>query len=254
MEQDERERSASPAWDLSTSLLRDSRLLENARLLYGTAAHKDAAEVRRELRVLAGCSSDARDVTRPGTEVPVLYKVIGSWDEDGRKQQSRAVVDGPTMRAVSRCLGLALTFAAHDGDDCAVDILVSVGADMSFCFKVDGAINGQQTLGTPLLAAIWQGKLAVVEALSAVQGWTDRDGWTALHWAAMMGQPDVCRVLVVEGGAEVDRATTPLDGGRTALLIAAFEGQTPGLFLSTSFLRRTPRAGSNRRGAPETSR
>jgi hypothetical protein len=74
---------------------------------------------------------------------------------------------------------------------------------------------------TALMLAAFAGQLAVVERLLELGGQQEhRDGWTALHYAAIGGRVDVARFLVAKG-AKVD-ARAP--NTQTALMLAAAAG------------------------------
>ncbi len=78
---------------------------------------------------------------------------------------------------------------------------------------------------TPLMHAAWKGKRAVAEFLlssagAAPDAGDHEHGYTALHFAALAGRADLCRVLV-EAGARTDAVNSVK---RTPAAMAAFVG------------------------------
>ena len=104
--------------------------------------------------------------------------------------------------------------AAKNGDIKNVKELLAKGADVGTKNK-----NGE----TALHFAAWDGHVDVVKVLiekGADVDAKDNDGKTALHWAALRGNVEVARVLI-EKGADVGAKN---EDGKTALHYAAQEG------------------------------
>ena len=104
-----------------------------------------------------------------------------------------------------------INYALHAGPSAAelVDLLIAAGAD----------VNGRGTDGVatpPLLDAATLGRPDLVEQLlraGADIGASRRNGWTALHFAAMYDDPETAAVLLAAGAdpdAADDKGDTPL--------------------------------------------
>lgn len=110
----------------------------------------------------------------------------------------------------------ALHYAAHEGQQEVVDILLRSGAQAS---------SQDHTGVTPLMQASWQGYLGVVQRLQQVvgtKGLQDRDvdGWTALQYAAEGGHEEVVTFLLSMGA----RATIKDSSGKSPLMHASWRG------------------------------
>jgi ankyrin repeat protein len=81
------------------------------------------------------------------------------------------------------------------------------------------AINGNTAL---MMAAFKQNKPAVVALLNKGAA-VNRDGWTALHYAAASGDDEIARMLL-QHGARVDAVSPLKSGAYTPLMMAAREG------------------------------
>ncbi len=74
---------------------------------------------------------------------------------------------------------------------------------------------------TALMMAAYKHNMAAVKALLAKGARVNQLGWTAMHYAAAGGDPDVVRLLA-KHGAELDARTPHM---MTALMLAAREGK-----------------------------
>ncbi|HWJ94283.1 MAG TPA: ankyrin repeat domain-containing protein, partial [Telluria sp.] len=61
------------------------------------------------------------------------------------------------------------------------------------------------------------------QALLAKGAQVNRNGWTALHYAAASGDDEIARILL-QRGARVDSLSPPASGAYTPLMMAAREG------------------------------
>jgi ankyrin repeat protein len=81
------------------------------------------------------------------------------------------------------------------------------------------AANGN----TALMMAAFKRNRPAVEALLARGAAVNRQGWTALHYAAASGDDAIARLLLAKG-ARVDAVSPPASGAYTPMMMAAREG------------------------------
>jgi len=81
------------------------------------------------------------------------------------------------------------------------------------------AANGN----TALMMAAYKRNRPAVEALLAKGAAVNQGGWTALHYAAAVGDEGLVRLLL-ERGAQVDALSPPASGAITPMMMAAREG------------------------------
>lgn len=110
----------------------------------------------------------------------------------------------------------ALVLAVREGATRVFDLLLAQpGTDVEA-----NALNGNTAL---MMAAFKHNKPALMALLNKGAA-VDRDGWTALHYAAASGDAEITRILL-QRGARID-AVSPLASGQyTPLMLAAREGR-----------------------------
>ncbi len=131
-------------------------------------------------------------------------------------ETAKALIEaGATVDATNRYGVTPLSLACTQGSESMITLLLDSGADPNH------ALPGGET---PLMTAARTGKIAPVKTLLArgadVHATEERDGQSALIWAAAEGHADVVELLI-EFGADF---RTPLDSGFTPLLFAARQG------------------------------
>lgn len=111
-------------------------------------------------------------------------------------------------------VGTGLMLAAWEGNVPMMELFLSRGADVN-------RKNRRQEQA--LMFAAWRGRLEAVKWLLDHGARVNRDGneWSALHYAAFAGHPDVARLLT-ERGADLNARAPNLS---TPLMMAAREGK-----------------------------
>ncbi|SRR5450830_289160 len=121
---------------------------------------------------------------------------------------------GPNMVEPQRGY-TALMLAIREDSLKVVDVLLSTpGIDLEAKAK-----NGD----TALMLAAFHGYLPLVKTLLSRDVEVNRPGWTALHYAAINGNPDIIKVLL-DASAYID-AESPEDK-MTPVMLAAVRGRT----------------------------
>jgi uncharacterized protein len=142
---------------------------------------------------------------------PATY---GNQLEAGNIAQLRLWLDeGLAPDYLADRIGTGLMIAAWRGDIPMMELLVARGADVNKANEL-----GEQAL----MHASWRGQAAAVTWLLAHGARINREPmqWTALHYAAFAGQPEVA-ALLLNYGADVNARST---NGSSVLMMAVYEG------------------------------
>ncbi|TFW28970.1 ankyrin repeat domain-containing protein [Massilia horti] len=110
----------------------------------------------------------------------------------------------------------ALVAAVREGSMQVLEVLL---ANPSTNIEVN-ALNGNTAL---MMAAFKHNKPALMALLNKGAA-VDRQGWTALHYAAAAGDDEIARILL-QRGARIDAVSPPASGLYTPLMLAAREGR-----------------------------
>jgi len=162
----------------------------------------------------------------------------------------KAAIVALTWLAVSSCRATALIDAARQGDLAGVNHLLAAGYDVNATDLIGGmtctalteaaergyldivrtllrvpGIKVNAVRGKALRGAAENRHLDVMRALLGAPGidanLADVLGWTAMHWAALRGNPDAARALL--GAPDID--VNPVDShGRSPLFVAVSNG------------------------------
>lgn len=109
----------------------------------------------------------------------------------------------------------ALVLAVREGAMRVFDVLLNHPGT-----NIDAAaMNGN----TALMMAAFKRNVPAVQALLAKGAAVNRNGWTALHYAAASGDDEIARILL-QRGARIDSLSPPASGAYTPLMMAAREG------------------------------
>ena len=191
----------------------DAGLDPNRKSAEGTSLLMMAAPDASKIKLLVERGADVRAVSKSGfTALMVAATYLRT------SGSVKLLLDhGAEARAGDGVMfdASALFFAAEAGDVRNVSLLLAKGADPNRRMRVIGLFPT-----SPLFAAVPFGDPAVVKALLAGGAnirETDKDGMTALHWAAVTHHADVAQTLIA-GGADVNAVDR---FGYTPLLYAA---------------------------------
>ena len=169
--------------------------------------HRDTASVQTLLN---------RGVEINATQPDGMTALHWAAYQDDLETTKALLVAGADANAANRYGVTPLSLACTNGNVAMVELLIKAGADPN------AALPGGEA---PLMTAARTGKIAAVKALIAnganIHAKDDRQGQTALMWAAAEGHTEVVELLI-EFGADF---RTPIESGFTPLLFAAREGR-----------------------------
>jgi len=191
----------------------DAGLDPNRKSAEGTSLLMMAAPDAAKIKLLVDRGADVRAKSKSGFTALMVAATY-----TGTSNSVNFLLDhGAEARAGDGVMFDAspLFFAAEAGDVDNVSLLLAKGADPNRRMRVLGLFPT-----SPLFAAVPFGDPVVVKALLAGAAnirETDKDGMTALHWAAVAHHADVAQTLIA-GGADVNAADR---FGYTPLLYAA---------------------------------
>jgi ankyrin repeat protein len=151
-----------------------------------TALHYAAERgLVESIRILVGHGVDTRTTDNYGFS-PFLWAVVAGQTNTATDMLSTMSADANSTSADGKS---ALAWAASLGWHSIAVLLVNYGASMS------KTINTQMV---PLKEAAASGDLDIVQLLlhSEDPNYRDRDGWSAIHWAAEEGHLEIVRFLL----------------------------------------------------------
>lgn len=167
----------------------------------------------RVLLLAAGTAQAAEPAQPPGISDLTRYFRAVQMDDVGTVSKLIAGRVVNPNQADPRSGESGLILALREGAPRVATALIALpGLDLE-----QRAPNGN----TALMMAAFKHNLPAAQALLDKGAQVNRDGWNALHFAAVAGDDDIARLLLARGAAVDARAPA----GFTALMLAAREGQ-----------------------------
>jgi ankyrin repeat protein len=169
-------------------------------------------------------STEKRAIS-PEKQVRLDNMLIDAAAQGRTKRVERLLKVGADLNAMFDSDAPVLMYAVANGHAQACALLIGKGADVN--------IRSNSSSKTPLMSAAWNGYAKICKLLlenGADIAAKDRDGYTALHNAAICAHTKVCAMIIrkcAESGGDVNRLIAAKDRrGRTALHEAAIHGHT----------------------------
>ena len=163
--------------------------------------------------VLFACQGLAQAQAPTGADVARFFRSVQLDDVSTVRKMLATTIDANQVNPVGGEPGLVL--AVREGAMQVVDILL---AQPGINLEAQ-AVNGN----TALMMAAYQHNGKLVATLLARGAAVTQPGWTALHYAASVGDDAIVRQLL-ERGAGIDATSPHASGKFTPLMMAAREG------------------------------